>query len=104
MAENLEDVLISQSMTPAQLTTLESLIVTAKQSLWERVKASWTMLWGAILIASGVVLDIVPIFFEFIGTPEAADLVTFYGGPWGPHILKALGVITWLCRLKGLVK
>lgn len=72
------------------------------KTFWQKAKASWTMWWGTVLAASGVLLD--PTVLAFLGTPEATDIVTYYGGPYAAHILKAFGVITWFVRAKGLLK
>lgn len=65
---------------------------------------SLTVAWAYLLIIGGLALDALPFVADLFNAPEIAGAITQYTGPYGSHIIKAIGVITALARLRSLGK
>jgi len=63
---------------------------------------SLTIAWAYALIAAGVVLDVLPLACDLANTPEIQAAIVAYTGPHASHVMKAIGVITALVRIRSL--
>lgn len=69
-----------------------------------RCRRSWTMWFAAVLTALGALLDLLDVVFLLLDQPEMREVVTYYAGPYGCHVLKVIGVGVALCRVRSLRK
>jgi hypothetical protein len=78
------------------------------RNLWHRACVwcghSLTMAWAYVLIVAGVALDLMPAICDLANAPEVQAAITAYAGPYASHLLKALGIVTALVRLRTLRK
>lgn len=74
------------------------------RELAERCRRSWTMVLAGAEIAAGAALDAMPIVCDIANAPEVQSAITDYTGPHASHVLKAIGVVTALCRIRSLRK
>jgi len=73
-----------------------------RQRLWGWCGRSLTIAWAYALIAAGVVLDVLPLACDLANTPEIQAAIVAYTGPHASHVMKAIGVITALVRIRSL--
>lgn len=87
---------------------IEVTIPPPKPSFCDRVSAlaghSLTVAWAYALILGGLALDALPFVADLFNAPEVAGAITQYTGPYTSHVLKLIGVITALARVRTLWK
>jgi len=71
---------------------------------WGWCGRSATIAWAYALIGAGVVLDVAPLACDLANAPEVQAAITDYTGPAASHVLKAIGVVTALVRIRSLRK
>jgi len=74
------------------------------RELVQRCRRSWTMALAVTEVAAGAALDAMPIVCDIANAPEVQSAITDYTGTHAGHVLKAIGVVTALCRVRSLRK